>query len=258
MRITINELLGKKNKTSIVAITAYDAWMASMVDEQADLILVGDSLGNVVQGHLNTLPVTLDEMIYHTKMVARGSKNAFLVTDLPFMSYQSSIEQAVTSAGRCLKEGFAQAVKLEGGKSMLPQVKAIVSCGIPVIGHLGLTPQSINALGTYSKQGKSNQKAKEIIDDAILLEKAGASMIVLENVPHELAKKITKKLTILSIGIGAGAGCDGQIQVFHDIFGLFPEFTPRHAVKFLDGGKEIKKAMNNYAKEVRENKLISK
>lgn len=258
MRTTIKQLLEKKDNTPIVMATAYDAWMAGVVDEHVDAILVGDSLGMVVQGHDSTIPVTMDEMVYHSRMVARGSKKAFIICDLPFMSYQSSVKDAVDAAGRCLKEGAAQAVKLEGGVNMVPQIKAITSCGIPVVGHLGLTPQSINMIGSYKKQAKSKDDAKRLLEDAKAIAQAGASMIVVENIPHDLAEKLAKAVPIPIIGIGAGGKCDGQVQVFHDLFGLYPKLKINHVVKFADCGLEMEKAIASYAEEVRSGRLVSK
>ncbi len=258
MRISIVELQKKKKKTPIVMATAYDAWTAQIVDHSVDTILVGDSLGNVVQGHETTLPVTLEEIIYHTRMVIRGSKKALVVSDLPFLSYQSSIRDAVISAGRCLKEGLSQAVKLEGGRTVVPQIEAMVASGIPVVGHLGLTPQSINVFGGHGKRAKSKSEAKQLTADAQAIEKAGAGLLVLENIPHDLAGKVTSALKIPTIGIGAGPDCDGQVQVFHDLFGLYPDFTPRHAVKYTNHGSEMIKAIKKYADDVRSGKLVSK
>lgn len=258
MRTTITDLLAKKGTTPIVMATAYDSWMAQIVDEAVDTILVGDSLGNVVQGHESTIPVTLDEMIYHCRMVARGSKKAFIICDLPFLSYQASVTDAVMSAGQCLKEGFAQAVKLEGGRKVVPHIEAIVDAGIPVIGHLGLTPQSINIFGGHGKRAKSQEAAQQLLEDALAIQEAGVSMVVLENIPHALAKKVTKALAIPVIGIGAGKDCDGQVQVFHDLFGLFTEFSPRHAVQYSNSGREMKKAIQRYADDVRKKEFTSK
>ncbi|PCI29436.1 MAG: 3-methyl-2-oxobutanoate hydroxymethyltransferase [SAR324 cluster bacterium] len=257
MRVTIRELLAKKGSSPIVVATAYDAWMAGIVDEAVDMILIGDSLGMVVQGQESTIPVTLDEMIYHTRMVVRGSKKAFILADLPFLSYQSSVRDAVIAAGRLLKEGYAQGVKLEGGKRVVPQVEAMVAAGIPVLGHLGLTPQSIHAFGSYGKRAKNQEAANLLVEDALALEQAGVSMIVLENIPHALAARVSKVLAIPTIGIGAGADCDGQVQVFHDLFG-FSDFAPRHAVRYLDCGQEMKQAMQKFAAAVRSRDFISK
>jgi len=257
MRTTIAQLLKKKNATPVVMTTAYDAWMSHIVDQSSDIILVGDSLGNVVQGHKTTLPVTLEEMIYHGRMVVRGSAKALVLLDLPFLSYQTSISDAVMSAGRCLKEGLCQAVKLEGGKQVTPQIEAIAESGIPVVGHLGLTPQSINVFGGYGKRAKTQSEADILKEDALALQEAGACMIVLENIPHELAAEVTGSLQALTIGIGAGPHCDGQVQVFHDLFGLYPDFSPRHAVKYTDSGKEMMGAVKKYAEDVRSGRLLS-
>lgn len=258
MRQSIPSLVKKKGESKIVVVTAYDACSAALVDGIVDVILVGDSLGMVVQGEESTIPVTLDEMIYHAKMVVRGSEKATIIVDLPFMSYQISVADALRSSGRCLKEAGAQAVKLEGGSLVVPHIKAIVGAGIPVVGHLGLTPQSIHIFGGYGKQGKSKQAADKLMKDALAIQDAGVCMIVLENIPHELAEKVSKKLEIPTIGIGAGGGCDGQVQVFHDLFGLHPEFTPRHAVKYAQCGLEIREAIQKYTDDVRSGGFISK
>lgn len=251
-RWSMPRLVALKGATPIVMITAYDATMARLVDESADMILVGDSLGMVVQGLDSTIPVTLDEMVYHTRMVTRAARHALVVADLPFISYQASVADAVRAAGRLLKEGGAQAVKLEGGLPVVPQVRAIVDCGIPVVGHLGLTPQAIHALGGYGKQGKSDEGARELLEAARALDGAGISMLVLENIPHDLAGEVTAAIGACTIGIGAGPQCDGQVQVFHDVMGLIPEFTPRHAKRFFEGGQGIRQAMEAYAREVRD------
>lgn len=255
---TMPQLVGLKGQTPIVMVTAYDASMAQLVDEFADAILVGDSLGMVVQGHTSTIPVTLDEIVYHTRMVARGSRHAHLVADLPFLSYHPSVPDAVRAAGRLLKEGGAHSVKLEGGRPVVPQVRAIVECGIPVVGHLGVTPQAIHALGGYGKQGKSEAGAQALMEHAQALDEAGISLLVLENVPHELAAEVTRTVRAATIGIGAGPHCDGQVQVFHDLMGLFPDFTPRHAKRFFEGGAGIRTAMESYAKEVRTGAFVSR
>jgi 3-methyl-2-oxobutanoate hydroxymethyltransferase len=258
MRITLKNLLAQKKQTPLVVVTAYDAWMAEMVDDVVDIILIGDSLGMVIQGHGSTIPVTLEEMIYHTRMVVRGSKKAFILADLPFLSYQSSVRDAVISAGRLLKEGLAQGVKFEGGQAVLPQVTAIVEAGIPICGHLGLTPQSIHAFGSYCKRAKSKDEANRLLEDALALEEAGVSMIVLENIPHDLAGKVSDLLKIPTIGIGAGKLCDGQVQVFHDLFGFYPDFSPRHAVRFAECGTTIKQAIKQYSLSVKKRDFISK
>lgn len=247
-----------KGETPIVMVTAYDATMARLLDGTVDSLLVGDSLGNVVQGRETTLPVTLDQMVYHTRMVARGSSQAFLITDMPFLSFQPSVEEAVRSAGRCLKEGLAQAVKLEGGREVLPQVRALTGYGIPVVGHLGLTPQSIHAFGGHGKRAKQQETADRLLEDALALQEAGMSMVVLENIPHDLAERVTQELAMPTIGIGAGPKCDGQVQVCNDLFGFDPTFTPRHANKLADCGTLIQQAIGEYATAVRAGTFISK
>ncbi|MDH4121146.1 MAG: 3-methyl-2-oxobutanoate hydroxymethyltransferase [Deltaproteobacteria bacterium] len=257
MRLDLKTLRDMKGKTPICAVTCYDAAMARLLDQEVDVLLVGDSLAMVVQGHDNTLPVTLEEMIYHTRMVARGSTHAFLLADLPFLSYQTSVEDAVRSAGRLLKEGGAQMVKLEGGRAVVPQVTALAGYGIPVMGHLGLTPQSVHAIG-YGKQGKDSAAAQTLLSDAAALEQAGAAMLLLENIPHDLAEQVSRQSSLPTIGIGAGPGCDGQVQVLHDLAGWIPDFTPRHAVKYMEGGKALQEAARRYAQDVRERKFLSK
>ena len=257
MRKTIPGLKKMKGETPIVMVTAYDATMARLVDQAVDAILVGDSLGMVVQGRDSTLPVTLEEMVYHTGMVYRGSESAVIIADLPFLSFQPSVELAVLSAGKCLKEASAQAVKLEGGGPVLPQVRAITDYGIPVVAHLGLTPQGVNSFGGYGKQAKNEPAAGKLLEEAQALEEAGASLLVLENIPHDLAGRVTEALAIPTIGIGAGPSCDGQVQVFHDLLGLIPDFLPRHAKRYDETGKSIVDAIARYAQDVRQNKFVS-
>ena len=257
-RLTIVDLLKMKNNTSIVMATAYDKWMARIVDHAVDTILVGDSLGNVIQGKETTLPVTLEEMIYHTRMVMRGADRAFVIGDMPFLSYQPSVRDAIISAGRLMKEGLCQAVKLEGGRAVVPQIEAIVACGIPVIGHVGLTPQSIHAFGGHAKRAKTKETADLLLQEAEAIESAGVSMVVLENIAHDTAKRVSETLQVPTIGIGAGPHCDGQVQVFHDLFGLTPEFIPRHAVQYTNSGLDMIEGVKKYASEVRSGKLISK
>ena len=254
MRLTINEIMAMKgNGERIVMLTAYDYSMAALVDAAGvQMILVGDSLGNVMLGHDSTLPVTLDNIIHHTKAVMRGAKNALVVADLPFMTFQVSPEEAVRNAGRLMQETGCQAVKLEGGEHMAETVAAIVRCGIPVMGHLGMTPQSVNAFGGFRMQGKSEDGALQIIRDAQALEEAGAFAIVFELIPQELASYITERIGIPTIGSGAGAGCDGEVQVLHDILGLQPDFTPRHTRRFGEIGTAIKTAIEGYAAAVRD------
>lgn len=254
MRVTINQIMAMKgNEERIVMLTAYDYSMAALVDAaNVPMILVGDSLGMVMLGYDSTLPVTLDDIIHHTKAVMRGAKNALVVADMPFMSFQVSVEEAVRNAGRLMKETGCQAVKLEGGEHMAETVAAIVRCGIPVMGHLGMTPQSVNAFGGFRVQGKTEDSALQIILDAQALEEAGAFAIVLELVPQELAAYITERIGVPTIGIGAGAGCDGQVQVLHDMLGLQGEYMPRHARRFGEIGTAIKAAIESYAVAVRD------
>lgn len=241
----------KENKEKLTMLTAYDYSTARLFDEAGiNSILVGDSLGNVILGYEDTLSVTMEDMIHHSAAVARGAKNALVVCDMPFMSYQASVYDAVTNAGRLMKEGRANAVKLEGGEEVCPQIKAITECGIPVVAHLGLTPQSINAFGGYKVQGRDLEAAKKLIDDAIAVEKAGAFALVLECVPTEIATKITEKLTIPTIGIGAGNGCDGQVLVYQDMLGMFSDYTPKFVKQYANVGTIIKDAVTDYINEV--------
>jgi 3-methyl-2-oxobutanoate hydroxymethyltransferase len=216
---------------------------------------VGDSLGNVVQGYANTLPVTVDDMVYHARAVRRGAPQAFIVVDMPFMSYQTSVEDALRNAGRIVKGTSADAVKLEGGAAFIPQVKALVASGVPVMGHLGFTPQSLLAIGGYRVQGKTNEAAQKMIADARALEQAGVFAIVLEMVPAELAREISAALTIPTIGIGAGAGADGQVLVLTDLLGLDPDFTPRFARKYAELSSTVLTALEQYAADVRDGKF---
>lgn len=241
----------KENKEKLTMLTAYDYSTARLFDEAGiNSILVGDSLGNVILGYEDTLSVTMEDMIHHSAAVARGAKNALVVCDMPFMSYQASVYDAVTNAGRLMKEGRANAVKLEGGEEVCPQIKAITECGIPVVAHLGLTPQSINAFGGYKVQGRDLEAAKKLIDDAVAVEKAGAFALVLECVPTEIATKITEKLTIPTIGIGAGNGCDGQVLVYQDMLGMFSNYTPKFVKQYANVGTIIKDAVTDYINEV--------
>ena len=218
----------KEEGRKLTMLTAYDYSTASHIDKAGvDSILVGDSLGNVMLGYEDTISVTMEDMIHHGAAVARGAKNALVVIDMPFMSYQTSVYDAVVNAGRLMKEGRAGAVKLEGGREVVPQIKAIVAAGIPVVAHLGLTPQSVNALGGYKVQGKTEEAAKKLMEDSLAVEEAGAFALVLECVPAKLAELISKKLSIPTIGIGAGAGCDGQVLVYQDMLGMFSDYTPK-------------------------------
>ena len=241
----------KNNHTKLALLTAYDYSTAKLQDEAGiHGILVGDSLGNVILGYEDTISVTMEDMIHHGAAVARGAKNALVVVDMPFMSYQTSVYDAVVNAGRLMKEGRANAVKLEGGVSVCPQIKAITDAGIPVMAHLGLTPQSINAFGGFKVQGKNEAAARKLIDDAKAVEEAGAFALVLECVPAKLAKIISEQLTIPTIGIGAGAGCDGQILVYQDMLGMFSDYTPKFVKRFAEVGSVMKEAFANYIKEV--------
>lgn len=241
----------KSNHTKLAMLTAYDYSTAKLQDEAGiHGILVGDSLGNVILGYEDTISVTMEDMIHHGAAVARGAKNALVVVDMPFMSYQTSVYDAVVNAGRLMKEGRANAVKLEGGVSVCPQIKAITDAGIPVMAHLGLTPQSINAFGGFKVQGKNEAAARKLIDDARAVEEAGAFALVLECVPSKLAKIISEQLTIPTIGIGAGAGCDGQILVYQDMLGMFSDYTPKFVKRFAEVGSVMKEAFANYIKEV--------
>ncbi len=241
----------KEQGQKISMLTCYDYSMAKLMDEAGiNCLLVGDSLGQVMLGYEDTLSVTMEDMIHHTKAVAKGAKNAFVLADMPFMSYQTSTYDAVVNAGRLMKEGRANGVKLEGGASVVEQIKAIVSAQIPVCAHIGLTPQSINAFGGFKVQGKSLERAQQILDDARLIEEAGASMVVLEGIPALLADKISKELTIPTIGIGASAHCDGQVLVYQDMLGMFSDFVPKFVRKFADCGSMMKEAFASYISEI--------
>ncbi|MDD3542985.1 3-methyl-2-oxobutanoate hydroxymethyltransferase [bioreactor metagenome] len=243
----------KDNNRKISMLTAYDYSMAKIVDAAGiDSVLVGDSLGMVFQGNESTLPVTLDEIIYHTKAVVRGVKNALVVADMPFLSYHVSKEEAVRNAGRMIKEGGAEAVKMEGGSLFSETIKAVVDAQIPVMGHIGLTPQSVNAFGGFKVQGKDEQSAKRIWEDAKLLEEAGVFAITLECIPDKLAQLITKSLRIPTIGIGAGKSCDGQVLVINDMLGMFSDFVPRFIKQYAKLNTEITAAVQDYIAEVRE------
>lgn len=242
----------KEAGTKISMLTAYDYSTAKVVDEAGiNSILVGDSLGMVMLGYEDTLSVTMEDMIHHTAAVSRGAKNALIVGDMPFMSYEVSIEQAVMNAGRLMKEGRANAVKLEGGAKVCPQIKAITQAGIPVCAHLGLTPQSINAFGGFKVQGKSAEAAQALIDDALAVQEAGAFAVVLECIPAKLAAIISQKLTIPTIGIGAGAECDGQVLVYQDMITLFGDFKPKFVKQFANVGAAMREAFEAYDAEVK-------
>ena len=249
--ITLQQMKEQGQKISM--LTAYDYSTAKLEDEAGvNMILVGDSLGNVILGYEDTISVTMEDMIHHGAAVSRGAKNAMVVIDMPFMSYQTSVYDAVVNAGRLMKEGRGGAVKLEGGKEVCPQIKAIVDAGIPVCAHLGLTPQSINAFGGFKVQGKSEEAARKILEDAKAVEEAGAFAVVLECVPAKLAELISKSISIPTIGIGAGAGCDGQILVYQDMLGLFSDFTPKFVKKYANVGEMMTQAFRDYIADVQE------
>ncbi len=253
MRITINQVKQMKQKgEKITMLTAYDYSTARIIDEVGiPLILVGDSLGMVVLGYESTIPVTMEEMLHHTKAVVRGTKRVMVIGDMPFMTYHISVSDALRNAARFIQEGGAQAVKLEGGVTVAEKVRNIVNCGIPVMGHIGLTPQSIHQLGGYKVQGKTEEAAARLLEDARVLEQAGAFAIVLETVPSPLATLITKSVSIPTIGIGAGIGCDGQVQVISDILGSFTDFVPKHAKQYAKLADIIRAAITEYDREVK-------
>ena len=253
-KITVRQLAEMKERgEKIPMITAYDYTTAVIADAaEIPVVLVGDSLGMVVMGHESTIPVTLEDIIHHTKMVARGNRNSLIVADLPFMTYQIDEGQALGNAARLLQEGGAHTVKLEGGENVASTVRRIVDCDIPVMGHIGVTPQSVNAFGGYRVRGRSVEQARQILKDALALEAAGAYAVVLELVPAPLSRVITERLSIPTIGIGAGPECDGQVQVLHDMLGLFTDFVPRHAKQYAQLGQTIKEAFSQYSTEVRD------
>lgn len=247
---TLNAM--KANGEKISQLTAYDYSTAQLVDAAGiNTVLVGDSLGMTMQGYEDTLPVTMEEMIVYGRSVGRACKDAFVILDMPFMSYQVSVEQAVENAGRLMKECQANAVKLEGGKSVCPQIAAITACGIPVCAHIGMTPQSVNSFGGFKVQGKGEKEARRVLEDALAVEAAGAFMVVLECVPPKLAALITKKTKLITIGIGAGAGCDGQVLVYQDLLGMSGSFVPKFVKRFADIGVEMQNAFRAYDSEVK-------
>ncbi len=252
-KVTIQTLARMRERgEKVVMVTAYDATMARIVDDSGvDAILVGDSLGMVIQGHESTLPVTVDDVVYHTAAVRRGAARAHIVADMPFMSYQAGLDEAVKNAGRLIAEGGAEAVKIEGGVDFADVVRRIVRAGIPVMGHIGLTPQSVHKLGGYSVQGRDEDAARVILEEALALERAGCYSLVLECVPFEVAEEVTRSLSVPTIGIGAGAACDGQVLVCYDLLGFNPGFSPRFLKWFTDGYGALKAATEAYVEEVR-------
>jgi 3-methyl-2-oxobutanoate hydroxymethyltransferase len=252
MRLTIRQIRRMKQRGERIAmLTAYDYTSARLAEAAGvSFLLVGDSLGMVVLGYDSTLPVTLDAMIHHARAVVRGTSKALVVADLPFMTYNVSPEQALQNAGRMMQEAGVQALKLEGGQYIAPIVERLTACGIPVMGHLGLTPQSIHQLSGFRVQGRDTDTAKRLADDALALQQAGAFSVVLELVPTELARRISQSLDIPTIGIGAGNGCDGQVQVWHDVLGLYEDFVPKHAKQYATLGQTIRAALSRYVEEV--------
>lgn len=253
MKNTITSMLKqKKDNDKITMLTCYDYSMAKLMDEaEVNVLLIGDSLGQVILGYPDTLSVTMEDMIHHTAAVSRGAKNSFILADMPFMSYQGSIYDAVMNAGRLVKEGHANGVKLEGGATVCGQIKAIVDAGIPVCAHLGLTPQSVNAFGGFKVQGKSGDDAQKMIEDAKAVEEAGAMMLVLECIPAKLAQAITEELQIPTIGIGAGNACDGQVLVYQDLLGMFSDFKPKFVKQYAAVGDMMKEAFSQYMAETK-------
>lgn len=259
-RITTASVVDMKRRgEKISMLTAYDFTMARIIDSAGiDIILVGDSASNVMAGHETTLPITMDQMIYHTSTVVRGAQRALVLADLPFMSYQVTPEEALQNAGRMMKEAGAHAVKLEGGASMVPTIRKIVDAGIPVMGHLGLTPQSIYKFGTYKVRATETQEADQLLEDALALQNAGCFGIVLEKIPAGLAKRVTESLSIPTIGIGAGVACDGQVLVMHDMLGLTKDFKPRFIRRYLELHETIGTAVQNYIRDVKSTSFPSK
>ncbi len=253
MKNTVATIMKQKlSNDRIAMLTAYDYSTAKIMDEIGiNIILVGDSLGNVILGYENTVSVTMDDMIRHSAAVSRGVKNALVLTDMPFMSYQASVYDAVINAGKLLKEGHANAVKLEGGIEFVPHIKAITAASIPVVAHIGMTPQSVNVFGGFKLQGSDKESAAKIIEDAKAVQEAGAFAVVLECVPGDLAAHITQMLDIPTIGIGAGNGCDGQVLVYQDMLGMYSDFTPKFVKKYADMGNIMKEAFRNYIKDVK-------
>jgi 3-methyl-2-oxobutanoate hydroxymethyltransferase len=253
---TVVTILERKQKNEkITMLTCYDYVMAKLISQDVDMLLVGDSLGNIKLGYESTIPVTVEDIIYHTKSVKRGNNGALLVADMPFLSYEADVYSAVINAGRIVKEGGAQAVKIEGGSEIIKQVKAIVDAKIPVIGHLGLTPQAVNKFGGFKVQGRNKEDAIKLINDAKMLQEAGVCAVVLEAIPENLAKEVTESLTIPTIGIGAGRYCDGQVLVIYDMLGMFAGFAPKFVKKYANVGQIIQSAVKNYIDEVKEGRF---
>ncbi len=252
-KVTVPDIRARKRGLPLTMVTAYDFTMARLLDAGGvDMLLVGDSLGMVIQGHPTTLPVTVEDICYHGRAVARGARRAHVVGDMPFMSFQVSPIQALENAGRMMKDGAFESIKLEGGEDVAEHVRRIVAAGIPVMGHVGLTPQSVHAMGGFKVQGKGDQNAARVIRDAVALEQAGAYAIVLEAIPPDLAEEVTAAVSVPTIGIGAGAGCDGQVLVCYDMLGMFPDLEPKFAKRFAQVGEQIVQATQLYVEEVQE------
>ncbi len=252
-KVTVPEIRARKGGLPLAMVTAYDFTMARLLDTGGvDMLLVGDSLGMVIQGHPTTLPVTVEDICYHGRAVARGARRAHVVGDMPFMSFQVSPMQALENAGRMMKDGAFESIKLEGGEDVAEHVRRIVAAGIPVMGHIGLTPQSVHAMGGFKVQGKGEQNAARLIRDAKALDEAGAYAIVLEAIPPDLAEEVTASVSVPTIGIGAGAGCDGQVLVCYDLLGMFPDLEPKFAKRFAQVGEQIVQATQLYVGEVQE------
>ena len=258
-KVTAVTLAARKGSVErVVAVTAYDVAFARLADQSGiDIVLVGDSLGMVIQGNASTLPVTLDEMVYHCRAASRGVARAHLVADMPFMSYQASVEEGMRAAGRLIKEGGAHAVKIEGGGDVAPLVQRLVAAGVPVMGHVGMTPQSVHAFGGFKVQGRTDIQREKILADARAVSEAGAYAIVIESVPRKLGAELTQAVPALTIGIGAGAGCDGQVLVMHDLLGLDPAWKPRFARRYGNLGEAAQAAFAAYAADVRGGKFPS-
>lgn len=256
-KITVPHILKMKQRGErITCLTAYDYSFARILDEAGvEMLLVGDSLGCVVQGGANTLAVTMDEMIYHTRLVARGRKRALVIGDMPFMSYQTGKDEALRNAGRFFKEAGAEAIKLEGGVAVQDSIRAIVDAGMPVMGHIGLTPQSVHQFGGYKVQGRESERRDALSRDAVAVQQAGAFAVVLEGIPQDLAGEITERLTIPTIGIGAGMQCDGQVLVIHDMLGLFDDFVPKFVKRYADVKQTMLGAVKEFVGEVKERKF---
>jgi 3-methyl-2-oxobutanoate hydroxymethyltransferase len=251
-KVTVPAIRAKKGREPITMVTAYDYTMARLLDDGGvDMLLVGDSLGMVIQGQNTTIPVTIEDICYHTRAVARGAASAHVVGDMPFMSFQVSAEQALVNAGRLVKEGMAESVKLEGGREVAEHVSRIVRAGIPVMGHIGLTPQSVHALGGFKVQGKDAAAVSRLVDDALALEEAGVFAVVLEALPPDAAEQITAALSVPTIGIGAGPRCDGQVLVCYDLLGMTPDHRPRFAKQYANLGEQVTEAAARYVAEVR-------